>query len=64
MQLDVGGAPTFEAVNGAGIVVTKALEKAGAAPPSSRSGTPALDGGFGSVHDTLLQATEARGVFR
>ena len=54
----MGGSPTFEAVDGSGIVVAaKLISGSGLAP---RSG----DGGFGSVGDVLLRSTSSRGSFR
>ena len=58
LQEFIGGSPTFEAVDGSGIVVaSKLITGSGLAP---RSG----DGGFGSVGDVLLHSTSSRGAFR
>ena len=57
MQEFIGSSPTFEAVDGSGIVVgSKLISGSGLAP---RSG----GGGFGSVGDVLLGSTSSRGTF-
>ena len=53
-----GGSPTFEAVDGSGIVVASKLISGSVIAP--RNG----DGGFGSVGDVLLGSTSSRGTFR
>ena len=54
----MGGSPSFEAVDGSGIIeASKLVSGRGIAP---RSG----DGGFGSVGDVLLNSTSSRGTFR
>ena len=58
MQTFEGGSPTFEAVDGSGIVVAAKLISGNVIAP--RSG----DGGFGSVGDVLLGVNSARGTFR
>eukprot|EP00891_Asterochloris_glomerata_P000594 jgi/Astpho2/594/Aster-x0445 len=52
-----GGSPTFEAVDGSGIIVAAKLISGNLIAP--RSG----DGGFGSVGDVLLGVNSARGTF-
>ena len=58
MQAFEGGSPTFEAVDGSGIIVAAKLISGNVIAP--RSG----DGGFGSVGDVLLGVNSARGTFR
>lgn len=58
MQQFEGGSPTFEAVDGSGIIVAAKLISGNLIAP--RSG----DGGFGSVGDVLLGVNSARGTFR
>ena len=58
LQEFIGGSPTFEAVDGSGIIVASKLTTGSGLAP--RSG----DGGFGSVADLLLGSTSSRGTFR